>query len=618
MSCRGLKLLGDLVIARTYSKKKEDGSIETWEDIVTRYLQMMTEKYPFLKDEITKHGESLYKKHVVPSMRAAQFAGKAILDNHARIYNCAALKIKETQDFGDFCYLLMSGCGVSDFLFSEDIEELPVVSNGFKEFFPIPDTREGWADSFVALIKNPDIFFNYGELRLEGSALSSGGHASGPKPLKEAHKKIRDILQKAKGRKLTTLEVFDINGHIAGSILAGGVRRSARLCGFNPSDESMLQAKNEEGWQDNNPQRYTANISQCFIREDTTEAEFKKAIQITLDSSTGEPGILWTDKEKSMISNPCGEISINSHQFCNLSEIILPNINNIYELFQAAESAAFFGTLQAGFTDFKYISPKWKATTEAESLLGVSLTGIAQSNISELSLHYMSSNIIKDCNIQTAKAIGINPAARLTTIKPSGSTSASFGCSPGVHAEWPYVLRKVLVDKKSKLGKQLYSIYGLDYKLTEGICFLEQSIVNSQCYVINAPLNYKNVIDKDEETAIEFLERMKSLYQSWIRPGHNSGLETHNISATCVFEPHEKEDITNWLWENRDYYRGISFLPKSNHTYIEPPFTKITEEKYKAMIVNLPELDVFSLLLEDSSKSDNLACSGGNCEVKNI
>lgn len=616
--CKGLRLLGDLVISRTYSRIKEDGTPENWHEITERYLDMMREKFPELKTEITGFGSCIHQKKIVPSMRGLQFAGKPVFDNNSRMFNCSALQISEPQDFGDFAFLLMSGSGVGDFVLPDGIEKLPPVPQltGKNQYnFVVPDTREGWADSYVALIKNPEVNFVYSGLRPTGAKLSSGGKASGPGPLMVAHTRIREILFDAAGRKLTPREVFDINGHIASSILAGGVRRAARISGFSPDDYEMLEAKNEPGWMKFQPQRFTANVSQYLLRDSVTEEQFMAAMDKCLDSASGEPGILWGDGRH--LANPCGEISLLSRGLCNLTEIILPHIKDEAELYETAKAASFFGTLQAGFTDFKYIHPEWKKNAEEEALLGVSMTGIAQCDFSRPTVEFVA-QLARTTNEHFARRIGINLAKRITTVKPSGSTSASMGCSSGVHAEWPYVLRKVNVDHKSELGKYLFESYGLNYALNEKHNFLEQSVVNPQCYIINIPLHYEGVIDKDEETAIEFLNRVKALHEDWIRPGHREGAESHNVSSTCTFLSHEKEDIKKWMWENRESYRGISFLPKEDHNYPELPFNKITREEYEEMIVNLPEFDIFSVQLEQKQVEDSAACVGGQCEIKSL
>jgi ribonucleoside-diphosphate reductase alpha chain len=330
----------------------------------------------------------------------------------------------------------------------------------------------------------------------------------------------------------------------------------------------------------------------------------------------------YEDEKDQLLGNPCFEISLRAFSFCNLSEFIIPRLKTFEEYKEAAEAATFFGTLQAGFTDFKYLRPIWKQNTEMDALLGVSMTGQAQAWDRPWFNSESKYEVAKHCvsvNKKYAKIIGINPAKRVTTTKPSGSTSAAMGNSSGVHAEWPFVLRKILIDKKSNLGIYLKDKLKLDkVVLNKNKNLMEQSLAKENCWVLNLPLKYENTIDKDKESAIEFLNRIKDTHDSWINGGHVEGSESHNCSATCYYHEHEIEDIKKWLWENKDSYRGMAFFRHGDYQMIEMPFTKITKKQYEEMSSNIPDVDVFDVVLEEINKGETVACAGGSCEIKTL
>lgn len=611
------EILSDVIVWMKYAKFiPELNRRETWEELVTRNMNMHIEKFPDLEHVIRSHYELVFEKKVLPSMRSLQFGGRPIEVNNTRLFNCSYLHIDDYRAFSETMFLLLSGTGVGYSVQKKHVENLPPLNKASKtRRYLIGDSIEGWADAVKVLVKSylglstwkPE--FDYRSIRAKGERLiTSGGVAPGPEPLKICLTHIESIFdRKQDGEKLTPLECHDILCHIANAVLSGGIRRSAMISLFDKDDEEMLTCKFGNWWE-LNPQRGRANNSATLLRGEVTKEEFLDLWKKVELSNSGEPGFYFTDN-KELGTNPCCEISLNSFQFCNLVEINASDIKDQYDLVERSVAAAFIGTLQASYTDFHYLRPQWKKVTEKEALLGIGMTGIASGVVMNLDLEMAAQEAI-DANRVFAKLIGIKPAARVTCVKPSGTSSLVLGTSSGVHA-WhdDYYIRRVRIGKNEAMYTYL-SMYHPE--------MIEDDVLNSAQVVLSVPVAAPvGAITRKSENAIDFLERVKALHNRWIKPGHNFGDNTHNVSATVTVKNDEWDVVGEWLWENQDHYNGLSFLPEDLGSYPQTPFETITKEKYEEMIGGVSNLDVTKIveISDNTNLNDQQACAGGACEI---
>jgi ribonucleoside-diphosphate reductase alpha chain len=591
---------------------------ETWDELVTRNMEMHIKKYPELESEIREKYQAVYDKRVLPSMRSLQFGGKPIEISPNRIYNCAYLPIDDWRSFGEVMFLLLGGTGVGFSVQKHHIEELPEINKpnpNRKRRFLVADSIEGWADSIKVLMKSyffggSTIDFDFRDIRPKGAKLiTSGGKAPGPQPLKECLIKIDGILsQKENNDRLNTIEVHDIICHIADAVLAGGIRRAALISLFSADDEDMISCKSGSWWE-LNPQRGRANNSAVLVRNKVTKEFFLDIWKKIEASGSGEPGIYFTN-DKDWGTNPCCEIALRPNQFCNLTEVNVSDVESQEDLNARVTAAAFIGTLQAGYTDFHYLRPVWQRTTEKDALVGIGLTGIGSGQAQKFSLKE-AAECAKEENARTAAMLGINKAARVTTIKPAGTSSLTLGCSSGIHA-WhnDYYIRRIRVGKNEAIYQYL-AIY--HPTLVEDEYFRPHDTA-----VISIPQKSPKGSILRHESAYDLLERVKWFYNNWIKTGHITGMNTHNISATVSIKSEEWEGVGEWMWENRTCYNGLSVLPYDGGTYIQAPFEDCTEEKYHEMMESLTQVDL-SRIIEVDDNTDlkgEVACAGGACEIK--
>jgi hypothetical protein len=511
--------------------------------------------------------------------------------------------------------------------------------------------------------------------------VTSGGKAPGPQPLKDCLDRITSILEsKQDGDHLRDIEVHDIVCHIADAVLAGGIRRAALISLFTHTSGEMILAKSnfpithwehahEDGPVDENgetqriiqihtdqegkkyydlhlvyedpaygqkattvywvseddftyhlkgrgvlpwyyfqPHRGRANNSAILLRGAVSKAEFDALWQLIQASGAGEPGIYWTN-DLDWGTNPCCEIALRPYQFCNLVEVNASDVFDQLDLNGRVRAAAFLGTLQASYTEFHYLRPIWQRTTEKEALLGVSMTGLGSGAVLHLDLEE-AAEVVRQENLRVAAIIGINPAARLTTVKPAGTTSLVLGCSSGIHAwYWYYFLRSIRVNKNE-------AIYGYLLKVVPEI--LEDEHFNpTGTAVIRVPQKAPEGAIMRTEPALALLERIKHVYNTWVKPGHTSGANTHNISATVNIKDDEWGEVGAWMWDNKDHYNGLSVLPFDNGTYIQPPFENCTKEDYDRIIPLLRGLDLSQVIEEEdeTNLTGELACAGGACAI---
>jgi len=590
---------------------------ETWEELVTRNKEMHQRKYPQLKDEIENVYKMVYDKKVLPSMRSLQFGGKPIEISPNRIYNCAYLPIDDWRAFGEVMFLLLGGTGVGYSVQKHHVETLPPIHRpkSKERRFLIGDSIEGWADAIKAVMKSyftggSSIRFDYSDIRHKGARLiTSGGKAPGPEPLRICIEKIRAILDlKTDGEQLSSIEVHDIVCHIADAVLAGGIRRAALISLFSADDDDMISCKFGNWWE-LNPQRGRANNSAVLLRSKVTEEFFKSLWKKIELSNAGEPGI-YLSNDKDWGTNPCCEIALRPFQFCNLCEVNVSDVESQEDLEDRVRAATFIGTLQAGYTDFHYLRPIWQRTTEKDALLGVGMTGIGSGKVQKLDLK-AAAKASREENERVAELIGINKSARTTTIKPAGTSSLTLGCSSGIHA-WhnDFYLRRVRVGK----NEAIYSYLAINHpELVEDEYFRPHDTA-----VIGVPQKAPEGSILRSESPLQLLERVKWFNQNWIKPGHRTGMNTHNISATVSIREHEWDAVGNWMWENKEHFNGLSVLNYDGGSYIQAPFQDITKEEYERLMETLHDVDLSNVVeLEDNTDlSGELACAGGACEIK--
>lgn len=613
------KILSDITVFMKYAKYQSHlNRRETWEELVTRNKEMHQKKYPQLIEEIEAAYNYVYGKKVLPSMRSMQFAGRPIEVNPARIYNCAFLPIDDWRAFGEVMFLLLGGTGVGYSVQNDHIDKLPEIrkpKQNRKKRYLIGDSIEGWADAVKVLMKSyftgtSCVDFDFSDIRPKGARLiTAGGKAPGPGPLRECLVKLQGILDsKSDGDKLTTIEVHDMVCHIADAVLAGGIRRAALICLFSPDDDEMISCKSGAWWE-LNPQRGRANNSAVLLRSITEKDQFWDIWERIQGSGAGEPGIYFTNNGE-WGTNPCCEIALRPFQFCNLCEVNVSDIESQEDLNGRVKAAALIGTLQAGYSDFHYLREVWKRTTEKEALIGVSMTGIGSGVVTNYDM-VLAAEIVKTENERVAKILGINSAARCTTVKPAGTTSLALGTSSGIHA-WhnDYYLRRVRVGK----NEAIYSYLAMYHpELLEDDKFRPHDTA-----IITVPQKAPEGAILRTESPFDLLERVKQVTKEWIKPGHRKGNNTHNVSATISIKNDEWETVGEWLWENRKFYNGLSVLPFDGHTYVQAPFEDCTEEQYNKLMTTLRDVDL-SKVVELEDRTDlmgELACASGGCEVK--
>ena len=613
------RILSDITVYMKYSRYiPELNRRETWYELVTRNKEMHQKKYPQLKDEIENVYKFVYDKRVLPSMRSLQFGGKPIEISPNRIYNCAYMPIDDWRAFGEVMFLLLGGTGVGYSVQKHHVEKLPEIRKpkaDRERRFLVSDSIEGWADAIKALVKSyftsgSSLRFDYSDIRPKGARLiTSGGKAPGAEPLRICVEKIRAILDlKKDGDKVSPIEVHDIVCHIADAVLAGGIRRAALISLFSADDDEMVSCKFGSWWE-LNPQRGRANNSAVLLRSKVTEEFFKglwKKIEL---SNAGEPGIYFSN-DKDWGTNPCCEIGLRPFQFCNLCEVNVSDVVDQQDLEDRVRAATFIGTLQATYTDFHYLRPIWQRTTEKDALLGVGMTGIGSGAVQKLDVK-AATKVAKEENERLAGILGINKAARITTIKPAGTSSLTLGCSSGIHA-WhnDYYLRRVRVGK----NESIYTHLALHHpELVEDEYFRPHDTA-----VIGVPQKAPEGSILRTESPLQLLERVKWFNDQWIRPGHRNGMNSHNISATVSIRENEWPAVGQWLWTNRDSYNGVSVLPFSDHTYIQSPFEDITEEKYHQLMETLKDVDLSKIveLDDETNLAGEIACGASGCEIQ--
>ena len=606
----------------------EEGRRETWAETVQRYVDFWDNRGQITKADGEKLYKAIYNLDVMPSMRCLMTAGEALDKDNVAGFNCSYLHIDHQKSFDEMMYVLMCGTGVGFSVERQFIEKLPTVAESFHETdttIVVADSKIGWASAFRELIamlyagKVPK--WDMHKVRPAGARLKTfGGRASGSQPLEDLFIFCVGIFQKAKGRRLTSIECHDICCKIAEVVVVGGVRRSALISLSNLSDPRMAKAKSGDWWR-NEGQRALANNSVSYTEKPDFES-FLAEMHTMYDSKAGERGIFSRvaaqkvaarngrrDPEHSFGTNPCSEIILRSNQFCNLSEIVIRADDDLVSLKKKVEVAAIIGSLQATLTDFRYLRNIWKRNTEEEALLGVSLTGICDHYLLgkdspdlEKWLTEMRDVAIKT-NKEWAEKLGINQSTAITCVKPSGTVSQLVDSASGIHPRFSkHYIRRVRSDKKDPLAQ---------YMTAAGFP-VEDDVMSKSSLVFSFPIKSPDSSTTVRQVgAMEQLKLWKKYQDYWCE---------HKPSITVYYTDDEFLQVSQWIWENFDTVSGISLLPVSDHVYQQAPYEDITAEKYEELLAAMP-VDVNWDDLEHFEKEDTttgsqeLACTGGACEI---
>ena len=588
---------------------------ESLEETINRNMTQHLEKFPKLSRDIIKAYKQVHDLKQMPSMRAMQFGGEAILKNSVRQYNCSFVNVTYTRVFQEILFILLCGTGAGYSVQNRHIKNLPRVKMPKEEgTYKVHDSIEGWSDALGALMSayfygaiRP--IYDLSGIREKGSYLvTTGAKAPGPEPLRQMLIKVEAIMKQAVGRKLTDIEVHDVICLIADCVLSGGIRRAALMCLFDRDSKDMLTCKHGEWW-NKHPHRARANNSAVLPRGEVSKDEFKYIYDMCVQSNAGEPGFFWTNN-LDWGTNPCAEIGLQSNQFCNLTTTSLTGIKSKKDLSNRIYASALIGTLQASYTDFPYLSDAWKDTTESEALLGCSFTGVADAGAINPQDLQEAAKLALEVNEKYAKKLNINLASRVTTLKPEGTASCIIGSSSGIHARHDeYYLRRVRMNKDDALARYL----------SEAIPELvEDDLFSPTGVVVTIPqMSPQGSILKHQETASSLFKRTMMFYENWVLQGHRTGDNTHNVSVTISYKPEEVDSLFEELWSNRLNYAAVSLLPFDGGSYKQAPFESCDKETFEKYDKQVNDIDLTKVIeLEDyTDRLKNVACAGGVCEI---
>jgi ribonucleoside-diphosphate reductase alpha chain len=581
---------------------------ETWKEAVERVKDMMHTMYANknISDDINWAYDMMYKKKVLGSQRGLQFGGEPILKRHSKIYNCTSSYCDRLRFFQECFWLLLCGSGTGFSVQKHHVAKLPNLEHNIPEgamgvVYKIDDSIEGWSDALGVLLssyfskpveefkeyKNCHILFDYSNIRPQGSDLSSGvGKAPGFEPLAKGLEKIRTLLDRciANGqKKLRPIDAYDIVMHSSDAVLSGGVRRSASLALFSADDEEMAKAKTGN-WYVENPQRARSNNSALLLKDNTTFEQFQTLMESVKEF--GEPGFIWSDSTE-MTFNPCVEVGMwpvdeetgkSGWQGCNLTTINCSSIEDEQDFYDRCKAAAIIGTLQAGFTKLDYLGEISGKIFEREALLGVSLTGIMEKHDLVLSEKVLKAGakIAVDTNKEMAKKININQAARVTCLKPEGTSSSMLGTSSGIH---PHHAKRYIRHVQANVLEAPFQHFK---SYNPQACEKSRWSANNTDEVIKFPIEVPDGSKlKNQLPAVDMLSIVKDAQKNWVYSGKNKNLCTqdylsHNVSNTVTVKPDEWEDVTKYIYNNRKYFAGISLIPQSgDKDYPQAPFTTV-------------------------------------------
>jgi ribonucleoside-diphosphate reductase alpha chain len=634
----------EFIFYRTYSKWQDTlGRRETWIETVDRFMTYMKKNLgdKMSAKDFSETKEAILKQEVCPSMRLLWSAGEACEKTNVWAYNCSYVAPSAWQDLGEIMYILMCGAGLGFSVESETVQKFPQIRRQTGKKFAthtVEDSKEGWADAYVLGCKTwadgYDVDFDFSKVRPSGSRLkTAGGRASGPQPLIDLINFTKKKILARQAKRLTNLDLHDIICQIGLIVVAGGVRRSALISLSDIDDESMRKSKQGQFWIDNG-QRSMANNSAVYSQKPSASEFLNEWIEL-IKSGTGERGIfnrggLMTQLPKRRIdnwkkaeiiddqnvivglpgSNPCGEITLRSKQFCNLTSIVVRPRNTVEDLKRKVRLSTILGTYQATLTHFGYLSKEWKDNCEEEALLGVSITGYYDNKTirNDKVLSDLREEAIK-VNKEYAKKFDINSSTCITTIKPHGNSGQLFYVGSGMHPWFAkYYIRRVRISTNDPLY-ELIKDQGVPFKAEVGY-----STANSTVAVVEFPVKApEGAVTRDQVSAIDLLNEWKRLKINYIE---------HNPSVTIYVGDDEWIKVANFIYENWDIVGGLSFLPRSEHVYQLAPYEEISKEEYEKRMKEIKHIDFSKLIYyeqEDNTVgAKEFACVSGVCSIDDI
>ena len=602
------KFLSETKFYEAYSRYvEEDGRYESWDEAVDRVIGMHEGYYKNKGNELAEYFEEArqaYKEQrVLGAQRALQFGGEQLLKHQMRMYNCTSSYADRPAFFGEVFYILLCGAGAGFSVQKHHIAKLPQLQLRTKQAkgYVVEDSIEGWASALDVLMssffvgggKYPEyegrrVYFDLSQIRPKGAKISGGFKAPGPDGLRRSLDKIEHLLQgividSKEPINIKPIDVYDITMHAADAVLSGGVRRSATICLFSPDDEEMMNAKTGS-WYMDNPQRGRSNNSAVIVRDKTTPEQFGKIMESV--KQFGEPGFVFVESTEHT-TNPCVEIGMfpqmdnkSGWQGCNLTEINGGMCNTEEDFYKACRAASILGTLQAGYTDFKFLDETSKKIFDREALLGVSITGWMNNPkiLFDPQILEKGAQIVKEVNKDLAGRLGINPAARTTCVKPSGNASVLLQTASGIHAEHSDMyIRNVQMNKESEITQAIQKAN--PYMVEESVWSQSGTDV-----VVSFPIiPHKESILKDDLIGVTHLEKVKLAQKHWVNAGTNEDLCAdkgirHNVSNTILVD--DWDEVEKYVFENRHSFAGISFLSLSgDKDYNQAPNTGVITAK---------------------------------------
>ena len=597
---------------------------ETWSETVDRLVTYLETKTPDLKKEIKEIKEAVLNLEVMPSMRLLMTAGEACERDNISAYNCSYLAVNNKRAFSEALYILMNGTGVGFSCERQEIDKLPAIPLDLKicdDLIVVEDSKLGWAKAFKKLLSSlyeGDIpKFDFSRVRPAGARLKTfGGRASGPDPLKRLFEFVTETFKHAKGRKLNSIEVHDIMCMIGEIVVVGGVRRSALISLSNLTDRRMREAK-MGAWYNDHPHRGLANNSVAYTEKPDSETFMEEWVSL-VKSKSGERGIFnriaaqdqankWGRRSPdfSYGTNPCSEIILRDKQFCNLTEVVVRANDTEESLARKVRLATILGTIQSTLTDFKFLSAEWKQNTEEERLLGVSMTGIMDAEITSNPNPEMLERLrdeARKTNEKYAKRLDIPVSASITCVKPSGTVSQLVNSASGIHTRHnDYYYRRIRMDKKDP-------IYG--FLKDKGVEVEDEAFRPDNTAVFTFPMKApKGAILRDGMTALEQLENWIVYQRHWCE---------HKPSVTISVKDDEWVEVGAWVWKHFDEISGVSFLPHSDHTYQQAPYEDCSKEQYEELLAKTPKTIDWTEFVEMEDNTigqQTLACTAGSCEI---
>src|SRR6056300_638472 len=613
-----------------YAKYFDGYGRESWDDTVARYS---TNVIKDMVDAETKRDieQAILGLEIMPSMRAMMTAGPALERDNTAGYNCSYLPVDDPKSFDEAMFILLCGTGVGFSVERQFISKLPEVPELFDSdtTVVVKDSKEGWAKAFrqvLALLWAGEIpKWDVSKVRPAGARLKIfGGRASGPAPLVELFNFAVTTFKNAQGRKLSSIECHDLMCFIGQIVVVGGVRRSAMISLSNLSDDRMRHAKSGQWWE-TTAHRALANNSVSYTEKPDVETFMREWLAL-VESKSGERGVFNREASKKQAAkfgrrdpnhdfgtNPCSEIILRPYQFCNLTEVVVRATDSVEDLERKVKLATILGTIQSTYTKFPYLRKVWRDNTEAERLLGVSLTGIMDNPLMtsknkglEKTLEHLR-NVAVDTNAVWAERLGIPVSAAITCVKPSGTVSQLVDSASGIHARHsPYYIRTVRGDNKDPLTQ---------FMKDQGFPNEPDVMKPQHTTVFSFPMKSPDdAIFRYDMTAIEQMELWKIYQEHWCE---------HKPSVTISVKEHEWMNVGAWVYDNFDNISGISFLPFSEHTYRQAPYQDCTKEEYEEFLTKMTEKVDWSKLSEYEEQdytagSQTLACSGDSCEVVDL